>query len=71
MPYEDDGDVVRIANDTVYELAGGVRSTDPMRAQRVARRLRPGHVQINGGKFNALAPFGGYKQSGHGRECGC
>ena len=70
MPYEDEDDAVRIANDTVYGLAGAVWSGDPARAQRVARRLRTGQVDINGGKFNALAPFGGYKQSGHGRELG-
>jgi acyl-CoA reductase-like NAD-dependent aldehyde dehydrogenase len=51
-------------------LAGGVWSGDPERAKRVARRLRTGQVEINGGKFNPLAPFGGYKQSGNGRELG-
>jgi acyl-CoA reductase-like NAD-dependent aldehyde dehydrogenase len=70
IPYEDDDDAVRIANDTVYGLAGGVWSGDPERAKRVARRLRTGQVEINGGKFNPLAPFGGYKQSGNGRELG-
>ena len=68
--YEDEDDAVRIANDTVYGLSGGVWSGDPARAQRVARRLRTGQVEINGGKFNPLAPFGGYKQSGNGRELG-
>ncbi len=68
--YEDEDDAVRIANDTVYGLSGGVWSSDPARAQRVARRLRTGQVEINGGKFNPLAPFGGYKQSGNGRELG-
>jgi aldehyde dehydrogenase (NAD+) len=47
-----------------------VWSADPERAQRIARRLRTGQVEINGGVFNPLAPFGGYKQSGHGRELG-
>ncbi len=70
MPYEDEEDAIRIANDTIYGLAGGVWAGDPARAQRVARRLRTGQVEINGGQFNPLAPFGGYKQSGHGRELG-
>ena len=70
MPYEDEDDAVRIANDSVYGLAGGVWSGDEERAKRVARRIRTGQVEINGGAFNPLAPFGGYKQSGHGRELG-
>ena len=70
IPYEDEDDAVRIANDTIYGLAGGVWSGDPERAKRVARRLRTGQVEINGGKFNPMVPFGGYKQSGNGRELG-
>ena len=70
MPYEDDEDAVRIANDSVYGLAGGVWSADEERANRIARRIRTGQVEINGGAFNPLAPFGGYKQSGYGRELG-
>ena len=70
IPYEDEDDAVRIANDTPYGLAGGVWSADPERAKRVARRLRTGQVDINGGSFNPFAPFGGYKQSGNGRELG-
>jgi aldehyde dehydrogenase (NAD+) len=70
MPYEDEEDAVRIANDTIYGLAGGVWSADEERAKRVASRIRTGQVEINGGAFNPLAPFGGYKQSGHGRELG-
>jgi acyl-CoA reductase-like NAD-dependent aldehyde dehydrogenase len=70
MPYEDEDDAIRIANDTVYGLAGGVWSGDPEHAKRVARRIRTGQVEINGGTFNPLAPFGGFKQSGHGRELG-
>jgi betaine-aldehyde dehydrogenase len=70
IPYKNEEDAVRIANDTVYGLAGGVWSADEERAKRVARRLRTGQVDINGGPFNMLAPFGGYKQSGKGRELG-
>ncbi len=70
QPYDDEDDAVRIANDTVYGLAGGVWSGDKERAIAVARRIRTGQVEINGGAFNPLAPFGGYKQSGHGRENG-
>ena len=70
MPYEDEDDAIRIANDSQYGLAGGVWSGDEERAKRVARRIRTGQVEINGGAFNPLAPFGGYKQSGHGRELG-
>jgi betaine-aldehyde dehydrogenase len=70
LTYEDEDEAVRIANDTIYGLAGGVWSADPERAKRVARRLRTGQVDINGGRFNVLAPFGGYKQSGNGRELG-
>lgn len=70
IPYEDEDDAVRIANDTIYGLAGGVWSANVERAKRVARRLRTGQVDINGGNYNPLAPFGGYKQSGNGRELG-
>jgi aldehyde dehydrogenase (NAD+) len=70
QPYEDEEDAIRIANATPYGLAGGVWSGDEERAKRLARRLRTGQVEINGGVFNPLAPFGGYKQSGHGRELG-
>jgi len=70
MPYDDEDEAVRIANDTIYGLAGGVWSGDEGRARRVARRIRTGQVEINGAAFNPMAPFGGYKQSGHGRELG-
>jgi acyl-CoA reductase-like NAD-dependent aldehyde dehydrogenase len=70
MPYDDEEDAVRIANATEYGLAGGVWSGDEERAKAVARRIRTGQVEINGGVFNPLAPFGGFKQSGHGRELG-
>jgi betaine-aldehyde dehydrogenase len=70
VPYKDEEDAVRIANDTIYGLAGAVWSKDEERARRVARRLRTGRVDVNGGAFNLRAPFGGYKQSGHGREFG-
>ena len=69
-PTTSEEEAIAIANDTVYGLAGGVWSGDPERAQRVARRIRTGQVEINGGAFNPLAPFGGFKQSGHGRELG-
>jgi aldehyde dehydrogenase (NAD+) len=70
QPYDDVDDAVRIANETVYGLAGGVWSADTDRAIGVAKRIRTGQIEINGGAFNPLAPFGGYKQSGHGRENG-
>ena len=70
LPYDTEDDAVRMANDTIYGLAGGVWSGDPDRAMRVARRMRTGQVDVNGGKYNPLAPFGGYKHSGIGRELG-
>jgi len=70
ITYKDEADAIRIANDTIYGLAGGVWSKDEARAQRVARRMRAGQIDINGGPFNMNAPFGGFKQSGHGREAG-
>ncbi|MGP4101336.1 aldehyde dehydrogenase family protein [Nonomuraea sp. KM90] len=70
LPYDGEDEAVRIANGTPYGLAAGVRAADPERALRVARRLRAGQVRINDGAHNGLAPFGGYKQSGYGREYG-
>ncbi len=70
IPYDSEEEAVEIANDTEYGLAGGVWSGDPERAKAVARRLRTGQVEVNGGGFNPMAPFGGYKQSGNGREFG-
>jgi aldehyde dehydrogenase (NAD+) len=70
VPYDTEADAIRIANDSPYGLAGGVWSGTPERALAVARQLRTGQVDINGGRFNALAPFGGYKKSGIGREIG-
>jgi aldehyde dehydrogenase (NAD+) len=67
---EGDDGAVELANSTDYGLAGGVWSADEDRARGVARRLRTGQVDINGGRFNPLAPFGGYKRSGFGRELG-
>jgi acyl-CoA reductase-like NAD-dependent aldehyde dehydrogenase len=70
LAYDDEDDAVRMANDSVYGLHAGVFSGDRDRALRVARRLRAGQVDVNGGGFNLLAPFGGFKQSGYGRELG-
>jgi acyl-CoA reductase-like NAD-dependent aldehyde dehydrogenase len=70
IPFDTEEEAVDNANDTVYGLAGGVWAGDKEHAEQVARRLRSGQVEVNGGGFNPLAPFGGYKQSGIGRELG-
>ncbi|MEU9037113.1 aldehyde dehydrogenase family protein [Streptomyces sp. NPDC048352] len=70
LPYEDQDDALRIANGTVYGLGGAVWAADEETAVAFARRMDTGQVDINGGRFNVLAPFGGYKQSGVGRELG-
>ncbi|HYS38635.1 MAG TPA: aldehyde dehydrogenase family protein [Pseudonocardiaceae bacterium] len=70
LPYTDEDEAVAIANSTIYGLAGAVFSADTDHAIAVARRLRTGQVDINGGQFNPVAPFGGYRQSGNGRELG-
>jgi acyl-CoA reductase-like NAD-dependent aldehyde dehydrogenase len=70
LPYDSEEEAIEIANDTIYGLAGGVWSGAQERAKKVARQLRTGQVEVNGGGFNLMAPFGGFKQSGHGRELG-
>ena len=70
QPYEDEEDAVRIANDSDYGLAGAVWSVNEDVALDIAGRLETGQVDVNGGAFNMNAPFGGFKQSGHGREAG-
>jgi aldehyde dehydrogenase (NAD+) len=71
IPYDDDDDAVRIANDSIFGLSGGIASASNERALAVARRIRTGTYAVNGGMyFGADAPFGGYKQSGLGREMG-
>lgn len=69
IPYADEDDAVRIANNSVYGLSGAVFG-EPEHAMAVAGRLRTGQVDVNGGAYNPAAPFGGYKQSGNGRELG-
>jgi aldehyde dehydrogenase (NAD+) len=70
MPFDTEDDAVAIANDTPYGLTNYVQTTDVDRRRRVARRLRSGMVEINGQGFAKGSPFGGYKQSGNGREGG-
>jgi aldehyde dehydrogenase (NAD+) len=70
MAYADDDDAVRMANDSIYGLSGAVWGADHDRVLNIARRLETGRVVINGGPFDVLAPTGGYKQSGNGRELG-
>jgi len=70
IPYDTEEEAVAIANDTLYGLSGGVWSGDKDHATKVARRIRTGQIEVNGGAFNPNAPFGGYKQSGYGREYG-
>jgi aldehyde dehydrogenase (NAD+) len=68
LPYDDENDAIRIANDTPYGLSGYVTSGDIERARRVAQRIRAGNVHINGARLDFGGSFGGYKQSGNGRE---
>jgi aldehyde dehydrogenase (NAD+) len=71
MPFDDDDEAVRIANESAYGLAGAVASRSLERGMSVARRIRTGSVGVNGGMYyGADAPFGGYKNSGVGRQCG-
>ncbi|MBT8084879.1 MAG: aldehyde dehydrogenase family protein [Woeseia sp.] len=70
LPYDDEADAIRIANDTEYGLSGYVQSGDKVHARRVAEQLRTGMVHINGANGDYAAPFGGYKKSGNGREWG-
>jgi aldehyde dehydrogenase (NAD+) len=71
IPYDDDDDAVRIANDSIYGLSGAVHSASEERALGVARRIRTGTLSVNGGMwFHVDSPFGGYRQSGLGRENG-
>jgi acyl-CoA reductase-like NAD-dependent aldehyde dehydrogenase len=70
LPYDDEADAIAIANDTIYGLSGGVQGGDKERATAVARQIRTGQIEVNAGAFNPVAPFGGYKQSGNGREYG-
>jgi aldehyde dehydrogenase (NAD+) len=70
IPFDDEDEAIRIANDSPYGLAAYLQTGDPERAERVAARLRAGAVHINGGGFEYGSPFGGYKQSGNGREGG-
>eukprot|EP00039_Didymoeca_costata_P030948 m.32335 g.32335 ORF g.32335 m.32335 type:complete len:526 (+) comp8399_c0_seq1:139-1716(+) len=70
IPYDNEDDAVRIANDSIYGLSGAVSSGSDKRATQVARKIRTGDISVNGAKYNINAPFGGYKQSGIGREKG-
>ncbi len=70
LPYKDDEDAIAIANDTPYGLSAYVSGSDPARVREVANRLRAGNVHVNGAQLDFGAPFGGYKQSGNGREWG-
>ena len=70
MPFDSEEEAIELANDTPYGLAAYVQTDDPQRARRVSRQLRAGMIQVNGAHRASGAPFGGYKQSGVGREGG-
>ena len=70
IPYADEAEAIKIANDTPYGLAAFIQSGNPERAQNVARKIRAGMICINGASHIYTSPFGGFKQSGNGREWG-
>ena len=70
IPYDSEEEAIQIANDSVFGLSGAVYGADAERAKEAAKKIRTGQVSVNGGAFNVAAPFGGYKQSGNGRELG-
>jgi len=70
MSYDSEDEAVEIANDTPFGLAGFVQSPDVQRARAIGKRIRAGRVYLNGAGFDRSLPFGGYKQSGNGREFG-
>ena len=70
IPYDSEEEAIALANDTIYGLGGAVWAGDQNHALAVAKKIRTGQVFVNGGDFNPAAPFGGFKQSGHGREAG-
>jgi aldehyde dehydrogenase (NAD+) len=70
MNYETEEEAIEIANDTPFGLAGFIQSKDPQRARKLANRIRAGRVYYNGAPFDRSLPFGGFKQSGNGREFG-
>jgi len=70
LPYDTEEEAIAIANDSIYGLSGGVQGGDVEHAKAVARKIRTGQIEVNQGGFNPNAPFGGYKQSGYGREYG-
>jgi aldehyde dehydrogenase (NAD+) len=70
IPFDTEEDAIRIANDTPFGLAGYLSTNNKARAERVARRLRAGNISINASGNEYCNPFGGYKQSGNGREWG-
>ena len=70
IPFETESEAIEIANDTPYGLAAYIQTGNLERAKRISSKLRAGAIHVNGGEFNYGSPFGGYKQSGNGREGG-